>query len=117
MSLVYFYSFYMFTININPNVENNYYIFYLAVMFIVVSPIILFFINPLLSSFSRKNEYEADNYAKMHSDSRALETSLLKLYKDNYSLVKSSPLYTFFYHTHPTVYERIIKLRKSETNE
>ena len=84
----------------------------IAILFIILTPILLFFINPLFSNLSRHNEYEADNYAKKYSDGKALQSSLRKLYKDNFSLVKSSYLYTVFYHTHPTVYERINNLNR-----
>ncbi len=41
----------------------------IAIMFILISPMISFFLMPLLSSYSRKNEFEADNYAKLFTDS------------------------------------------------
>ena len=112
ISFIYFYIFYQITQNLNLLSSYNLATVNIAVLFIILTPVLLFFINPFLSNLSRMNEYEADNFAKKYSNGQALKSSLLKLYKDNFSLVKSSNLYTFFYHTHPTVYERIINLNK-----
>ena len=112
LSFIYFYIFYLITQNFNILVDNNFTTLNIGILFIIITPILLFFINPLLSNLSRCNEYEADNYAKEFSDGEALKSSLRKLYKDNFSLVRSSYLYTVFYHTHPTVYERINNLNK-----
>ena len=112
ISFIYFYIFYQITQSYNLLSNYNLDTLSIAVLFIVLTPVLLFFINPLLSNLSRINEYEADNFAKKYSNGEALKSSLLKLYKNNFSLVKSSNLYTVFYHTHPTVYERIINLNK-----
>ena len=61
---------------------------------------------------SRKNEFEADNYAKEYSEKQHLISSLLKLYRGNLSLIKSSPLYSAFYYSHPSVFDRIENLEK-----
>ena len=70
-----------------------------------------YFITPLFSILSRKNEYEADNYAKLHADKNDLISSLLKLNKENLNLIKSSPIYSSIYNSHPTVFERINNLK------
>jgi STE24 endopeptidase len=72
-----------------------------------------FFIDPLFSSLSRKNEYEADAYAANQVDKEYLISSLTKLYKSNLSFLVPSKLYALFYHSHPTVLERINKLRSN----
>ena len=59
---------------------------------------------------SRKNEYEADNFAKKYTNKNDLISALTKLYKENLTILKPSPLYAAFYYTHPTVFERIKKL-------
>ena len=84
----------------------------IAIMFILISPMISFFLMPLLSSYSRKNEFEADNYAKVFTDRKDLVSSLLKLYRGNLSLIKSSKLYSIFYYSHPSVFDRINNLEK-----
>ena len=84
---------------------------HIVILFSLLLPCVLYFITPLFSVLSRKNEYEADNYAKLHTDKNDLISSLLKLYKENLNLVKSSPIYSAVYNSHPTVFERINNLR------
>ena len=83
----------------------------LIIFFSLVIPSVLFFLNPLSSSLSRKNEFEADNYAKNFSDKNNLISSLKKLYKENLTILKTSPLYSKIYNSHPTVFERINNLK------
>tara|TARA_B100001564_G_C20651817_1_gene677234 strand:+ start:120 stop:1154 length:1035 start_codon:yes stop_codon:yes gene_type:complete len=82
----------------------------LIIFFSLVLPPILFFLNPLFSSLSRRNEFEADNYAKEFSNKAYLVSSLKKLYKENLTILKTSPLYSKIYNSHPTVFERINNL-------
>ena len=83
----------------------------IVILFSLLLPCILYFIAPLFSILSRKNEYEADNYAKLHADKNDLISSLLKLNKENLNLIKSSPIYSSIYNSHPTVFERINNLK------
>ena len=83
----------------------------IVILFSLLLPCVLYFITPLFSILSRKNEYEADNYAKLYSDKNDLISSLLKLYKENLNLIKSSPIYSSIYNSHPTVFERINNLK------
>jgi STE24 endopeptidase len=76
--------------------------------------IAIFFIDPLFSSLSRKNEYEADLYAAHQVDKKYLISSLTKLYKSNLSFLVPNKLYALFYYSHPTVIERINKLRSND---
>jgi STE24 endopeptidase len=92
-------------LGINPNSTSQ-----LVIFFILVLSPILYFLNPIFSSISRKNEFEADNYAKEFSDKNDLITSLTKLYKENLTLIKTSPIYSQVYNSHPTVFERINNL-------
>ena len=92
-------------LGINPNSTSQ-----LVIFFILVLSPILYFLNPIFSSISRKNEFEADNYAKEYSDKNDLITSLKKLYKENLTLIKTSPIYSQVYNSHPTVFERINNL-------
>ena len=82
-----------------------------VILFSLLLPCILYFITPLFSILSRKNEYEADNYAKLYADKNDLISSLLKLSKENLGLIKSSPVYSLIYNSHPTVFERINNLK------
>ncbi len=75
--------------------------------------IISFFIDPLFSILSRKNEYQADKFASDHVDKIHLISSLIKLYKSNLSFLKPNKIYAAFYFSHPTVLERIENLRNN----
>ena len=118
ISLVFLYIFYNFfsIVSIDGNIPINISSSFVAILFILISPMLSFFLTPLLSAFSRKNEFQADDYAKTHTDSKDLITSLLKLSKGNLSLVKSSPIYSCFYSSHPSVFDRITNL-EDKTNE
>ena len=59
---------------------------------------------------SRKNEYEADAYAKEHNDSKALSKALKKLSVNNLSNLTPHPAYEFFYYSHPAVLKRLAAL-------
>ncbi len=113
ISLIFLYIFYNFfsTLSIDANIPPTLASSYVATLFILISPMLSFFLTPLLSAFSRRNEFQADDYAKTHTDSRDLVTSLLKLSKGNLSLVKSSPMYSSFYSSHPSVFDRINNLQ------
>ncbi|MBS82719.1 MAG: hypothetical protein CMD65_01120 [Gammaproteobacteria bacterium] len=83
----------------------------MIISFLLLFPLIEFFLTPLYTYISRKNEFEADNYAKEYTNKDDLVSSLLKLYKENLSILKPSPIYSKFYYTHPTVFERISNLK------
>tara|TARA_Y100000996_G_C22535109_1_gene648024 strand:+ start:804 stop:2030 length:1227 start_codon:yes stop_codon:yes gene_type:complete len=95
-----------YELKINPNSPGQ-----LIIFFSLMVPSILFFLNPFFSSLSRKNEFEADNYAKDFSNKDDLISSLKKLYKENLTILKTSPLYSSIYNSHPTVFERINNLK------
>ncbi|MBN1522946.1 MAG: M48 family metallopeptidase [Spirochaetales bacterium] len=73
-----------------------------------------FFLKPLGSIFSRRNEYQADCFARdvMDNNPKPLVSALLKLSKDNLGLINPHPLYSFFHYSHPTLRERIAALEK-----
>lgn len=60
---------------------------------------------------SRKNEYEADAYAKKHYSGEALQSALIKLSRNNLSNLRPHPAYEFFYYSHPTVLKRLSALK------
>ena len=67
---------------------------------------------PLSSYFSRRHEDEADRFAiELTGDPGSLATSLIKLSKDNLSNLHPHPLYAKFYYSHPSIVERIRKIR------
>jgi STE24 endopeptidase len=64
----------------------------------------------LMSMLSRKNEYEADAYAKETFSGAALGSALKKLSVDTLSNLHPHPLYVFFYYSHPTLLQRLARL-------
>lgn len=59
------------------------------------------------SYFSRKHEMEADRYAVAQGYGKDLGTALVKLHKDNKGLLHVDRLYSSFYYSHPTLFERL----------
>lgn len=62
--------------------------------------------------FSRKNEYEADDYAKQTYKTEALQEALKKLSVDNLSNLYPHPAYVFFHYSHPPLLKRLTNLGK-----
>lgn len=56
---------------------------------------------------SRKNEYEADTYAKETYDSTPLITGLKKMTADHLSNLTPHPAYVFVHYSHPPLKERV----------
>lgn len=80
------------------------------VLFLLVSPVFLFLLRPLMASYSRKNEFEADDYAAKHANAKHLVEALVKLYRDNASTLTPDPVHSAFYDSHPPASIRISKL-------
>ncbi|MEI9920573.1 MAG: M48 family metallopeptidase [Bacteroidota bacterium] len=64
----------------------------------------------LMSLLSRKNEYEADAYARETYSGVELGNALKKLSVDTLSNLYPHPLYVFFYYSHPTLLQRLSRL-------
>ena len=79
-------------------------------LFMLVGPEFTFLLHPLMTHYSRKNEFEADAYAKGHAQSRDLVQALVKLYRDNASTLTPDPLHSAFYDSHPPAALRIARL-------
>lgn len=80
------------------------------ILFLMVSPVFLFILRPIMASYSRKNEFEADEYAAKHAEAKYLIDALVKLYRDNASTLTPDPLHSAFYDSHPPASIRIAKL-------
>ena len=76
-------------------------------LFFLVVPSFTFLLQPLLSSYSRKHEFEADHYAAQNASARDLVSALVKLYKDNASTLTPDPVHSAFYDSHPPALARI----------
>ncbi len=83
-------------------------------LFVLISPLVLFFIRPIMAFYSRKNEYEADAYACKYTPASDLKNSLIKLYRDNASTLTPDSLYSAFYDSHPPAIARIGALERQK---
>jgi len=83
------------------------------ILFLLVSPAFTFFIGPIMSRWSRKHEFEADEFAAQQSDSGELINALVSLYKKNAGTLTPDPLYSAFYDSHPPASIRIAHLKQA----
>lgn len=79
-------------------------------MFLMVSPVFTFFLQPVSAWFSRKHEFEADDYAASQASALDLVHALVKLYRENASTLTPDPLYSAFYDSHPPAPVRVAHL-------
>lgn len=81
-------------------------------LILLVSGTYTFFFTPLSSMLSRKHEFEADAFAAKYSEAKKLISALIKLHRDNASVLEPDPMYSKFYYSHPPALERIEHLEK-----
>jgi STE24 endopeptidase len=79
-------------------------------LFMLVVPVFTFLLHPVVARYSRKHEFEADEYAAKYSSARELINALVKLYKDNASTLTPDPVHSAFYDSHPPARIRIERL-------
>jgi STE24 endopeptidase len=84
-------------------------------LFMMVIPLATFFIAPILSTFSRRDEFQADAYACAHAQGQDLAQALVKLYEDNASTLTPDPMYVRFYYSHPPASERLARVGQLST--
>ncbi len=84
-------------------------------LFMLVVPVVTFFISPLFSRQSRRHEFQADAYATSQASGADLSSALLKLYEDNASTLTPDPVYVKFYYSHPPATERLARMLSSAT--
>ncbi len=85
------------------------------ILFILVIPVFGFPLQPLMSFYSRKHEFEADAYAARHSPKDKLISALVKLYQDNASTLTPDPLHSAVYDSHPPAALRIARLESLQS--
>jgi len=79
----------------------------LLIVSFLFSPI-MYFVQPLFSSLSRRYEYEADAFSvNAMNNSKPLIDALLSISKKSLSNLVPHPLFSFFHYSHPTLQERI----------
>ena len=86
-------------------------------VFMIFSPILSFFLMPLISMISRHNEYAADEFGSNLSSKEDLVSALLKLANENKSFPLSHPIYIFFYYSHPPLVQRFKELGYDVANQ
>lgn len=79
---------------------------------ILYSPISLV-IGLVTNIFSRKNEFSADNFTRVHYNEEDLIKALKKLSSKNLSNLTPHPVYVFFHYSHPTLLQRIRALKNN----
>jgi len=89
--------------------ENTFYLS-LVTFSLLYSPISTI-IGMFMNVFSRKNEYEADNYATTTYGAEPLISALKKLYVNTLGNPQPDPLYVFVNYSHPTLLQRIRAMR------
>lgn len=65
-----------------------------------------------INVLSRKNEFEADNFAKSYGLAAPLGGALKKLSITSLSNLNPHPAYVFFHYSHPTLLQRLRNLKK-----
>ncbi len=79
-------------------------------LFMLVSPVFTFFMQPISAYFQRKFEFEADDFAANNAKATKMISGLVKLYEENASTLTPDPLYSAFHYSHPPAAIRIAHL-------
>lgn len=83
-----------------------------AVLLFFLFGILIFPLTPLFSLLSRRDEYQADQFAcDLHGNPEDLATALVQMSKENLANLHPHPFYARFYYSHPPVVERVNRLR------
>jgi STE24 endopeptidase len=81
------------------------------ILFFFVLPVFTYLLHPIAAYYSRRQEFEADEYAARNANASDLVNALVKLYKDNASTLTPDPLHSAFYDSHPPAAARIARLQ------
>ena len=87
------------------------------ILFALALPAFTFFLRPLMSRLSRRDEFQADAFAARETDARELISALVKLYQDNASTLTPDPLHSAFYDSHPPASIRVHRLRALQSTQ
>jgi STE24 endopeptidase len=82
-------------------------------LYSLILPSFTFLFHPVGAMYSRRHEFEADQYAARNASAGDLVSALTKLYKDNASTLTPDPLHSAFYDSHPPALARIARLQKA----
>ena len=67
----------------------------------------------IMNIWSRKNEYQADDFAVSHFSATALGDALKKLSINSLGNLTPHPAYVFFHYSHPSLHQRIVAMQKN----
>ncbi len=81
-------------------------------LFMLATPVVTFFLTPIGASWSRRHEFEADEFASTQARARHLIDALVKLYRDNATTLTPDPVYAAFYYSHPPALVRMERLQQ-----
>lgn len=79
-------------------------------LFFLVVPVFTFGLTPIKSWLSRRDEFEADRFARDQSSADELVNALVKLLDDNAATLTPDPVHSAFYDSHPPAAIRIRQL-------
>lgn len=87
------------------------------VLFCFLASLAGFFLTPLSSGLSRRQEWQADRFAyDLTGQARPLSNALVKLSRENLSNLHPHPHYAWFYYSHPPITARIARLSEMESS-
>jgi STE24 endopeptidase len=72
---------------------------------------------PISNWISRRNEFQADDYARRHVAAAPMISALVKLARDNASTLTPDALYALVHYSHPPIPIRIRHLHEAEARE
>ncbi|MET0508443.1 MAG: M48 family metallopeptidase [Burkholderiaceae bacterium] len=82
-------------------------------LFMFVLPLFAFVVRPIASWLSRRDEFEADDFAAAQSGGADLASALIKLYQDNAATLTPDPVHSAFYDSHPPAAIRVARLQRA----
>jgi STE24 endopeptidase len=74
-------------------------------------------VGPIGNWISRRNEFQADDYARRHVAAAPMISALLKLSRDNASTLTPDPVYALVHYSHPPVPIRIQHLHAADARD
>ena len=77
------------------------------ILFSLAAGVFTFPLTPLSAWMSRKNEFEADEFAAKNAEANDLINALVKLYKENANTLTPDAIYSSWYHSHPPALIRV----------
>lgn len=110
--LLYILSFFLNSMSVSEAMGSNIPSFHLGLLaFSLLFTPISIITSLLMNMLSRKNEYEADHYACSFGFGEFLISGLKKLSVKSLSNLNPDPLNVFFHYSHPTLLQRINKIK------